>query len=98
MRQNSEPFNAPNWVQLSSCRKSVGYIIATSAAQRESLHPSAGMTTPEYIEDRGVVLTTVVSSCLRHQAVTVCDEDQEDLRKVNWTGSVFLLLPELSFW
>ena len=36
MRQNPEPFNAPNWVQLSSCRRSVGYIIATSAEQRES--------------------------------------------------------------
>jgi hypothetical protein len=75
---HSEPFNAPNWVQLSNCRRSVGYIIATSAEQRENPHPSAGMTTPEYIEDRGVVLTTVVSSCLRHQAVTTGDEDQED--------------------
>ena len=28
-------------------------------------------------EDPGVVLTSVVSSCLRHQAVTVCDEAQE---------------------
>jgi len=54
----------------------VGYIIATSAEQPESTHPSTIPITTHELEGRASVIATIVSTCLTHYLAGL-DEDQK---------------------